>query len=89
MKKYNQKGAVLTHYKVDVSVLTRSASSFRKVFLRYRNFSLSLILFIKLSAGSIHILTYTLGSVHIHNMKRCAGGGGCCLKIINRTCGVK
>ena len=65
------------HYKGDVSALTRSASSVKKLLLRYRNFSLSLILFIKLYVGSIHILKYKLESVHILNMKKIVDGGGC------------
>ena len=48
---------------------------------KYINFSLSLILFIKLSVGSIHILKYKLESVHILNMKKIVDGGGCYWKI--------
>ena len=89
LKKYNQKEVALTHYKADVSVLTRCVSNVKKLFLRYKNFSLSLILFIKLSVGSIHILTYKLGSVHKLNMKNWADGDGCYWKIISRICGIK
>ena len=48
---------------------------------KYINFSLSLILFIKLSVGSIHILKYKLESVHILNMKKRVDGGGCYWKM--------
>ena len=37
---YNQKGAVLTHCKVDVSVLTRNTSSVKKTFLTISKFQL-------------------------------------------------
>ena len=58
-------------------MLTRSASSVKQLLSRYRNFSLSLILFLKSCIGIIHILKCKLGSVHILNMKKRVDGGGC------------
>ena len=40
VEKYNQKKVALTHYKADVSVLTRGAYTVKKRFLRYRFFQL-------------------------------------------------
>ena len=58
-------------------MLTRSASSVKQLLSRYRNFSLSLILFLKSCIGIIHILKCKLRSVHILNMKKRVDGGGC------------